>query len=381
MINPANSTATNHPKASAPYWTNADARTAGNMPEWGRPSKTTGATITDNNKRAHRPSETSSYTQRQAITSASRYNSAEQYLPKSRFEDELAANISAHKIINSSSESHNISDNTALPQNEGINSGNITHGLNDISPAASDDQYIDASSNDIYNAAYNTDRSTSSIQENSDLPANVRSLEKEDLDRSATSFDFGDIIDIINPLQHIPIVSTVYRKITGDEIGPIARIAGGTLFGGPIGAASSVVNVLVEHGTGDDIAGNIYNLAMGKSESGESVHYAASMMSPSHPTGVSTGDEYAFRSPNGITYDTEVSKNFVSPATEDRVPNSEGQLRSHQNTMIAAQQYSRSHNVAYNNDVRDPNFDRALSETMAKARYALAATAQYRNAT
>ncbi len=31
-------------------------------------------------------------------------------------------------------------------------------------------------------------------------------------------FTFDDFIDIINPLQHIPILSTVYREMTGDEI-------------------------------------------------------------------------------------------------------------------------------------------------------------------
>ncbi len=33
-------------------------------------------------------------------------------------------------------------------------------------------------------------------------------------------FSFGDIVDIINPLQHIPVVSTIYREMTGDDIGP-----------------------------------------------------------------------------------------------------------------------------------------------------------------
>ncbi len=53
-------------------------------------------------------------------------------------------------------------------------------------------------------------------------------------------FTFGDLIDIINPLQHVPILSNIYRKLSGDKIDPAARIAGGTLFGGPIGAALAV---------------------------------------------------------------------------------------------------------------------------------------------
>ena len=64
---------------------------------------------------------------------------------------------------------------------------------------------------------------------------------------------FWDFLDIINPLQHIPIVSTLYRSITGDEIDPAAKVAGGTLYGGPIGAVASLIDVAVEYGTGKDI--------------------------------------------------------------------------------------------------------------------------------
>ncbi len=65
-------------------------------------------------------------------------------------------------------------------------------------------------------------------------------------------FTFGDLLDIINPLQHIPVVSTVYRAITGDKIDAGARIIGGGLFGGPIGLAVSMVSGMVEETTGKD---------------------------------------------------------------------------------------------------------------------------------
>lgn len=63
-------------------------------------------------------------------------------------------------------------------------------------------------------------------------------------------FSFGALLDVINPLQHIPIVGTVYRAITGDSIGPASRIAGGTLFGGVIGLIASSIDSLVEEETG-----------------------------------------------------------------------------------------------------------------------------------
>lgn len=68
---------------------------------------------------------------------------------------------------------------------------------------------------------------------------------------------FWDLLDVVNPLQHIPIVNTLYRELTGDEIGVAARLAGGTLFGGPIGFAAAAVNAAVEQDTGKDIGGHV----------------------------------------------------------------------------------------------------------------------------
>lgn len=75
-------------------------------------------------------------------------------------------------------------------------------------------------------------------------------------------FGFADIIDMVNPLQHIPLVSHVYREITGDEIKPISKIIGGGVFGGPAGAAVGLVDAAVTAETGEDIAGNAMNLAL-----------------------------------------------------------------------------------------------------------------------
>ncbi len=62
-----------------------------------------------------------------------------------------------------------------------------------------------------------------------------------------------DLLDMINPLQHIPIVGHFYRELTGDEIKPVARIIGGTVFGGAAGAAAGIVNVIAEQETGKDV--------------------------------------------------------------------------------------------------------------------------------
>jgi hypothetical protein len=73
-------------------------------------------------------------------------------------------------------------------------------------------------------------------------------------------FTFGDLLDVINPLQHIPVVSTIYRALTGDSLAPAPRLLGDTLFGGPIGAATSAANILVEHFTGKDAGAHMLAL-------------------------------------------------------------------------------------------------------------------------
>lgn len=71
---------------------------------------------------------------------------------------------------------------------------------------------------------------------------------------------FGEFLDIINPLQHIPVVSTLYRAITGDDIGTGPRVVGGMLFGGPVGALVAGVTALFEEASGGDIGEHIADL-------------------------------------------------------------------------------------------------------------------------
>lgn len=74
-------------------------------------------------------------------------------------------------------------------------------------------------------------------------------------DRQAgdSELSFGDLLDVVNPLQHLPIVGTIYRALTGDTISETARIAGGALYGGPFGFLGAVANMVVERETGKDI--------------------------------------------------------------------------------------------------------------------------------
>lgn len=65
------------------------------------------------------------------------------------------------------------------------------------------------------------------------------------------------VIDVINPLQHIPVLSTMYRHLTGDEISAPARIVGDTLYGGPIGTMVALADVTTQEATGRDVGGNV----------------------------------------------------------------------------------------------------------------------------
>lgn len=56
-----------------------------------------------------------------------------------------------------------------------------------------------------------------------------------------SDFSFGDLVDVLNPLQHIPVIGTLYRAATGDEIKPASQVAGDILFGGGIASLGTLV--------------------------------------------------------------------------------------------------------------------------------------------
>lgn len=82
---------------------------------------------------------------------------------------------------------------------------------------------------------------------------------------------FGELLDIINPLQHIPGVSSIYRAVTGDTISPTGRIIGGTLFGGPVGFLTGVGSTLIAETTGKDVGEHILASVLGGTNASNSV--------------------------------------------------------------------------------------------------------------
>jgi hypothetical protein len=68
---------------------------------------------------------------------------------------------------------------------------------------------------------------------------------------------FADMLDVINPLQHIPIISSIYQALTGDTQSAAAKIVGGGLFGGPLGLLASIFDAIIEQQTGTGVSGNL----------------------------------------------------------------------------------------------------------------------------
>lgn len=77
-------------------------------------------------------------------------------------------------------------------------------------------------------------------------------------------FGLDDLIDLINPLQHIPIVSTIYRAITGDTIAAGPQLIGGAAFGGVVGAAVASGEIMFQQAAGGDIGSTVASAFQGE---------------------------------------------------------------------------------------------------------------------
>jgi hypothetical protein len=90
-----------------------------------------------------------------------------------------------------------------------------------------------------------------------------------------SSFGFGDLIDIVNPLQHIPVVSTIYQHLTGDKIGVGEKIAGDTLYGGLVGFIGSIGDAIFTQVTGKSVGDTVYAALIGNDKGAPTTAVAA----------------------------------------------------------------------------------------------------------
>ena len=79
---------------------------------------------------------------------------------------------------------------------------------------------------------------------------------------------FHHLLDVVNPLQHLPVIGTIYRAITGEHIGAVEKIAGDTLYGGLWGAVSSVADVAFEGVTGKSVEDTVLGWLKGDPNTG-----------------------------------------------------------------------------------------------------------------
>lgn len=134
----------------------------------------------------------------------------------------------------------------------------------------------------------------------------------EDKGGQEDGFSFGDLLDTINPLQHIPVISTIYREVTGDTIGPVARIVGGTIFGGPVGFAASALDAGFAAATGKDVGETVVAMITGDegTPTGDGITDAP----------VQVAENVAARAETAVAQDTsgQVASNDVSPLRADQ---------------------------------------------------------------
>jgi hypothetical protein len=124
-------------------------------------------------------------------------------------------------------------------------------------------------------------------------------------------FSFGDFLDIINPLQHIPIVSTIYRNLSGDQIGSAPRVIGGALWGRVGGFVAGVINSVVEWFTGKDIGDHIYSAIWGNGS--DAVAQVADKPKLSAESSVSVAE------PTAIAPSNAAAAAVVDPEAETKV--------------------------------------------------------------
>jgi hypothetical protein len=101
---------------------------------------------------------------------------------------------------------------------------------------------------------------------------------------SGWDFTFHNLLSIVNPLQHLPVIGTLYRAITGDKIATPEKIAGDALYGGLWGAVSSIADTAFEAVTGKDFGDTVLALFTGSSDKPAAAVAAASPATASTPT-------------------------------------------------------------------------------------------------
>ncbi|MCB2106935.1 MAG: hypothetical protein KDE14_04500, partial [Rhodobacteraceae bacterium] len=109
-----------------------------------------------------------------------------------------------------------------------------------------------------------------------------------------SKMSFWDFIDFINPLQHIPVVNTIYRELTGDTIKTPAKLVGSTLLAGPVGFATAMVDSIIEEKTGKDMGGHVMAMLRGDENADAGPTRIANERTGAQPVAVAAADPREF---------------------------------------------------------------------------------------
>jgi hypothetical protein len=101
-----------------------------------------------------------------------------------------------------------------------------------------------------------------------------------------------DLLDLVNPLQHIPLVNVAYRHFTGDEPSGAAELLGALPFG-PLSALTAIADLAVRSTTGKDIGENVIAMVTGDDKASPAANVAQAGGSSS-----SAGDQLAEVTPD-----------------------------------------------------------------------------------
>ncbi|MEI7668771.1 MAG: hypothetical protein WCJ33_01655 [Pseudomonadota bacterium] len=100
------------------------------------------------------------------------------------------------------------------------------------------------------------------------IQANITPLVPNSQNSASSGISFSDIFDAANPLQHIPLVSSAYRSLSGNSISTFSKLVGDTIYGLPLAGgskllsvASSVADAAIKELSGKDMTDNILSIA------------------------------------------------------------------------------------------------------------------------
>ena len=90
----------------------------------------------------------------------------------------------------------------------------------------------------------------------------MQKLEK--LSFGKDGLEINDGFDAVNILNHVPVVSELYKEVTGHDISGLSKLAGGFLYGGPTGLMFSAIELTSQSVFDTSISGMLANFDYGK---------------------------------------------------------------------------------------------------------------------